>query len=71
MEERRSCAADGDSSATAVALRTQGRPVGAVVKIRWGVVFGGNFGSGADIILRLVLVWLIRHSAGRGAEECA
>ena len=36
-----------------------GRPVGAVVYIRWDVVFGGNFDSGADIILRLVLVWLI------------
>ena len=34
--------------------------------MRWDVVFGGNFGSGAGIILRLVLVWLIRHSTGPG-----
>ena len=44
---------------------------GNVVKMRWGVVFGGNFGSGAGIILRLVFLWLIRHSKGQGAEEYA
>ena len=43
---------------------TLGHAVGAVVKNRWDVVFCGNFGAGAYIILRF-------HSTGRGAEECA
>ena len=50
---------------------TLGHAVGAVVKNRWDVVFCGNFGAGAYIILRFIVMWLIRHSTGRGAEECA
>ena len=53
-----------------------GRPtlmhaVGTGGKNRGGFVFGGNFGSSADIILRFIALWLIRHSTGRGAEEYA
>ena len=40
-------------------------------KNRGGFVFDGNFGSSADIILRFIASWLIRHSTGRGAEEYA
>ena len=45
--------------------------VGTGGKNRGGFVFGGNFGSSADIILRFIASWLIRHSTGRGAEEDA